>query len=187
VEEMFEILRESQEAAIQMLTTFGQAPSAKDIEKYETGLIMAESLTPTLFVMASFTTVLIIQSVSFPIIRRLKVEVEKWSGFKDLVFPRSLLWYYLIVTIASLFLDLPIGSYWYLAFVNLAFILQLLLVIQGLSFTYFYSSVKGFPRVIPIIATILLFIHPLALHIMRILGIIDLGFEFRGRLKNDTR
>ena len=101
---------------------------------------LMNSMAPTLLVGAAFIPVFVIMSINLPIIKRLGVKVPKFQPFRLLKFPKSILWYYLIVIILSLVVNVESGTYWYMVFVNAASILQLLLVIQGLSFTFYFST-----------------------------------------------
>jgi len=58
----------------------------------------------------------------------------------------------------------------------------MLLAFHGLSFVFYISYVKGYPNDVPIVVIVLLFLLPFILYIVRILGIIDLGFDLRKRL-----
>jgi uncharacterized protein YybS (DUF2232 family) len=74
------------------------------------------------------------------------------------------------------------GTYWFWVIANLSFILQMLMVLQGLSFVFYITHVKGYPKAVPIVVIVLIFLLPFILYIVRILGIIDLGFDLRKRL-----
>lgn len=143
-----------------------------------------EVLTPSLFVTTSMFAVFLIEVVSLPIVKRFGIKLSAWKPFRELTLPKSILWYYLITMLATLIVKPTEGSYWYMAFMNISFILQLLMVIQGLSFIFYFCYQKGISKALPIFATILTFLMPLFLSIVRILGIIDLGFELRKRIEN---
>lgn len=145
---------------------------------------IAEILIPSFFVVISFAYVLMIQLVSFPIASRFLPYVPKWKPLREWVLPRSLLWYYLIVLLISLFVPLEQESYLYAAVLNLSFVLQLLMFIQGLSFIFYFFHVKNQPVAVPVLITAAVFIFPaFSLPLVRILGIIDLGFRLREKLK----
>jgi uncharacterized protein YybS (DUF2232 family) len=57
------------------------------------------------------------------------------------------------------------------------------MLLQGLSFVAYFTHIKKFPKAFLIIAVILTFLLPFVLYIVRILGIIDLGFNLRKRLE----
>lgn len=145
---------------------------------------IAEILIPSFFVVISFAYVFIIQLLSFPIAARFLPFVPKWKPFREWVLPRSLLWYYLIVLLISLFVPTEEESYFYAAVLNLSFVLQFLMFIQGLSFIYYFFHVKKQPVAVPVFITAVIFIFPaFSLPLVRILGIIDLGFHLREKMK----
>jgi uncharacterized protein YybS (DUF2232 family) len=182
IKDSITMLRESVEQAQSMLNALGQNANTPALEQFNTGIDMLQSLIPSIFVMGSIMVVFIIQLISMPIIKRLGVEVNTSGEFKDLLLPRSLFYYFLIAMVASMVLNPESGSYLYLAVTNITFILQFLLMIQGLSFVWFISSLKGLPKAVPIIVTVVVFLIPIFLYIVWILGIIDLGLDVRKRL-----
>ena len=66
-----------------------------------------------------------------------------------------------------------------MAIMNILFILQLFMLLQGFSFLFYISHVKGWVKAIPIILVVVSLLNPIMLTIVRILGIIDLSFPFR--------
>ncbi len=183
IEDIMSMMTEAFNRSKSMLEAFGQNSTGDVMDQFEAALKMLESLTPSLFVLASLFAVILIELVSFPVVKRFGVKVESWKPFREIVFPKSILWYYLVTILASFAIKPEEGSYWFLALVNISFILQLLMVLQGLSFIFYICYKKGMSKGIPIIATVFTFILPIFLYIVRILGIIDLGFDLRKRLE----
>lgn len=183
MEETTVMLEESVEQSLSMLEAIGQTPDPAMVEQLETSIGMVRDLVPSLFVTASLLLVFFIQLVSLPIANRFGVSVPKWPPLQDLTLPKSLLWYYLIVIIASLFVNVDQGGYWYTAILNLSYILQYFMVFQGVTFLFFIAHEKNVSKAFPIIAVVLMFLIPLLLYLVRILGIIDLGFDLRKKLK----
>jgi uncharacterized protein YybS (DUF2232 family) len=181
IQDGIDMMEESIQISEGMLEGFGQNAD-KAVEQFTEGLKMIETLTPSLFVMTSVICVFIIQLVSFPIVKRFGIQVESWKPFREMSLPKSILWYYLITIIASFLFNPSEGSYWFMALVNVAFILQIFMVIQGLSLIFFFSHLKGWPKAVPVLAAVFTFLMPFLLYIVRILGIIDLGFDLRHRL-----
>jgi uncharacterized protein YybS (DUF2232 family) len=182
IDELMEMFRSSVDQSIKMLKQMGQTPDEKMIKQFESMIDMMETLVPSMFVMASFMLVFIIQLASFPFLKRFGVSVPKWRPFRELTLPKSILWYYLLTMLAALVMNPEEGTYWFWALANLSFILQMLMVLQGLSLVFYLTHVKGYPKAVPIVVVVLLFLFPFVLYIVRILGIIDLGFDFRKRL-----
>lgn len=182
IKESIQAIKLSMDQSKEILGALGQTPDPKMMEQFEMGIEMLQTLVPSIFVMSSILIVLVIQFVSFPISKRFGIEIPKWKPFRELQIPKSLLWYYLGVLVASLIFNPEEGTFWYTALINLAFVLQFFMVLQGLSLIYYFSYQKGYPKAIPIIITVLTFLFSFLLSIVRILGIIDLGFDFRKRI-----
>jgi uncharacterized protein YybS (DUF2232 family) len=182
IEELMEAFRVSTDQAIKMLEQMGQTPDEKLIEQFETMIDMMEVLMPSMFVMASFLIVFLLQLVSFPFLKRFGIKVPYWPPFRELNLPKSILWYYLITMIAALIMQPEKGTYWFWVISNLTFILQMLMVLQGVSLVFYVTHIKEYPKAVPIIVIVLMFLLPFVLYIVRILGIIDLGFDLRKRL-----
>ncbi|MBU8881266.1 YybS family protein [Bacillus sp. FJAT-29790] len=183
IEEVIDLMKESINRSKSMLDAIGQNTDGAVVEQFESFLETIELLTPSLFVMMSLMAVILIELVSFPIIKRFGINPGPRKPFRELTMPKSILWYYLITILASFVIKPAEGSYWFLALINIAFSLQLIMVFQGLSFIFYISYKKGLPRAIPIVVTVFTLLIPVFLSIVRILGIIDLGFGLRKRLE----
>ena len=95
-----------------------------------------------------------------------------------------MIYYFLIALLANLIIQPESGSYIHLALSNILFILLLLIVVQGLSFIWYFSYQKSLSKAVPILITIAMFLMPLILYIVWILGIMDLGFDLRKKLNH---
>ncbi|WP_071393125.1 YybS family protein [Bacillus tuaregi] len=182
IEQSVDLVRESVDQSMSILSALGQEQNAVLLEQLNAGIELLQSLVPSLFVMISLGTVFLIQLVSFPIIKRFGVNIGEWRSFRELTLPKSLLYYFLFALVASLFLQTDAGGYIHIALTNILFVLQLLMVIQGLAFIWYFSHLKEWPKALPVIVTVLVFIMPFLLYIVWILGIIDLGFDLRKRM-----
>ncbi|MEH7014402.1 YybS family protein [Neobacillus niacini] len=180
ITEMIDMMRESINVSTDLLKNFGNAQDTeKVLEQFNNGLNLIKTLIPTLFVLSSFFIVVIMQLISFPIIKRFGVKVEKWKSFKEISLPKSLLYYFLLTLIVSMFMNPEEGTFWYMAIINMTYILQFLMVLQGYTFIFYFFDQKGISKAISITIAIVSFIIPIFLYIVGILGIIDLGFDLR--------
>lgn len=182
IEELMDTFRLSVDQSIKMLEQFGQAPDEKMIKQFESMVDLMETLVPSMFVMASFLLIFVVQLASFPFLKRFGITVPNWGPFRELTLPKSILWYYLLTMLAAMIMRPEEGTYWFWVIANLSFILQMLMVLQGVSFVFYITHVKGYPKAVPIVVIVLVFLLPFVLYIVRILGIIDLGFDLRKRL-----
>ncbi|NYE06186.1 uncharacterized protein YybS (DUF2232 family) [Bacillus niacini] len=180
ITEMIEMMRESLNVSADLLKNFGNTQdSEKVLEQFNNGLNLIKTLIPTLFVLSSFLIVFIMQLISFPIIKRFGVRVEKWKSFKEISLPKSILYYFLLTLLVNMLMNPEEGSFWYMAIINMTYILQFLMILQGYTFIFYYFDKKGFSKAISITIAIVSFLIPIFLYIVGILGIIDLGFDLR--------
>ncbi|MDR9793663.1 YybS family protein [Aeribacillus sp. FSL K6-2848] len=140
------------------------------------------NLLPSMFVIVSFMLAAIIHILNIGIIKRLKLNVGTITPFRDWKFPKSIIWYYLIATLLML-INLPKESFLNIALYNIVFVLQTVLLIQGFSFIFYFCHVKKLSKAVPVLIVIGTFILPILLYPVRILGIIDLGFNLREKIR----
>lgn len=118
----------------------------------------------------------------------LRSKGEKIAGFPPLrtwSLPKSFIWYYLFALILS-FINASEGETGVINTLssNLMPVLGSLMILQGIAFLFFYFHLKKLSIILPIMITCSLVVLPFMLPIIRILGIIDLGFDLRTRLKS---
>ncbi len=183
IDEIAQIFKSSLDQYTAALQSFGQNPPEKLQEQMNEMLSLMSSMAPIFFIAMAFSTVILLIIINFPIAKRLGIPVPKFGPFRELKVSKSILWYYLAALILTLLVNPEPGTYMYMVLINGAFILQVLLVIQGLAFIFFYSHLKKWPIVLPVLAVIFTFILPIFLSIVRMLGIIDIGFNLRGYLE----
>ncbi|MDQ0201006.1 YybS family protein [Neobacillus ginsengisoli] len=182
IQQMIDLVRSSMNMSADMVKKMGQPGDYKKmLDQMNSGLNLVKTLIPTLFVITSFFAVMIIQVVSFPILKRFGVKYENLKAFRDISLPRSLLWYYLFTMAASLLVHPQVGTYWHSALLNLTYILFFLMVIQGFSLLFFFFHQRGMAKSASIPIAIISFVIPFLLYIVGILGIMDLGFDLRKR------
>src|SRR5690606_25710241 len=154
VVELINILNESVEQSENILKMMGQSVDQNITESLNELVSIIQTLLPTFLVMAAALVVLLMIMICIPIVRKLGIDVEKAPPFRELSMPKSLLWYYLIVMLITIFMNLEKGTYIYTTILNLFYILQTLMLIQGISFLFYYSHKKKMSIAIPIIGTI---------------------------------
>ncbi|OLO42155.1 hypothetical protein BTR23_02690 [Alkalihalophilus pseudofirmus] len=176
-----ELMRQSVETAESMLIGIGQETNEQLDEFYQVIDTLAE-LGPLLIILMGITTAILTQLVSRLIVKRFYPKVPALPPFREWKFPKSFLWYYLIVSILVL-IGVPETSFMHIVLINLFPLLGFAMTVQGLSFLFYYCHVKSVPKVVPILATVFSLLLPLVLFIVRIIGIIDLGFDLRKRVK----
>ena len=147
-------------------------------EELQLFLDTARLIMPAILVLSSIFMTAISFLLSKPFINRFSDHPLHIAPLREMKLPKSLLWYYLIIMIVSLFINVESGNFMYQAIVNIMVCLQFLMYLQGISFLFFFSHFKGWNKTIPVVITTLSLILPIA-SLIRILGIIDLGFDLR--------
>ncbi|SDN85529.1 Uncharacterized conserved protein YybS, DUF2232 family [Psychrobacillus sp. OK028] len=163
-----------------IMSSVGQLPEGYD-ELVRQSIILIESIMPSYFIGAVFISAWLYLIINLPLLKKLKLDVPKFPKFMHFRLPKAVLWYYLIVSIFSLFVSYEVGTFGYLLFVNAAIILRALLFLQGVSLIHYYFYVKGLPKWSMIFATF--FAIPLFTFTI-IVGVLDLGFNIRGFIKD---
>jgi uncharacterized protein YybS (DUF2232 family) len=181
IQETLSAFRQSFDTAMQIMKGMGQEPPKQLQEQFNQGFELIKYVMPTLFVIAAFLFAYITIVISIPILKRLKLPVGTWPPFRDVTLPKSLLWVYVLVLALS-FIPLEKGTFAYIAILNVYYVLQLLLMVQGFSFLYHVANKKDIPKGMVIGGTVLCLFLPFLLYLIAILGIIDLGFDLRKRI-----
>jgi uncharacterized protein YybS (DUF2232 family) len=186
IEEGKKAMQGSMEMMENMMKGMGQALTPEQLTQIEQMMELSMLLIPAIIVLAGVIFAFITQLIAAPILKRLGLEIDKWPPFRELQLPKSLLWYYLL---SMIFMMVPMdkNSIWFMAIFNLFNILQLFMVLQGLSFVFFFGHKKNISRGILTVVIVLTFLLPFLLYIVRLIGIIDLGFNLRKRFENTDR
>ncbi len=143
---------------------------------------MMIELVPAFLALSAVVIAFLVQWVSYKILNRMDKQVYRFPPFRSLKLPASIIWLYLLVIIVSFF-NLDPGSMMYTGVQNALFILEVLLLIQGFAFIFFFAHYKKLSKAIPILCIVLTVLFPMfLLYFVRILGIIDIGLNLRERL-----
>lgn len=168
------------EQAGNIMSSVGQLP--KDYDEMVTNvLLMVKTIMPSYFIGGVFVMAFIYLTTNLFLLKKLKIKVPKFSKFNNFRLPKVVLWYYLIVSVLTLFVSYEVGSFGYIAGANALLILRALIFLQGVSFIHYYFHVRKYPKWTAILATCLAV--PLNTFTI-ILGVLDLGFNLRGFLKD---
>ncbi|TFB21124.1 DUF2232 domain-containing protein [Filobacillus milosensis] len=164
-----------------MVNQFSEV-SEENLEAIREQMKMMVYKLPSFIVMFGLFYAWVTQWISHKLINKFEQRSFAFPKFKEFNLPLSIIWYYFLGLVLVLIFPSPDDSLFLVA-ENLYTLSGLLLSLQGLAFLFWVVHFKKWPRAIPIIVIILLVIQPLLLlYPLRILGIIDLGFQLRDRL-----
>lgn len=138
---------------------------------------------PAVMIMSSVIMAGLHHIISRPILSRLGHSIPKLPPFREWQLPKSILFYYLVSLMLVLMGFMEEGSTLFLIVVNLHPILDLLLFIQGLSVIAYFSYTKKIGKVLPIMSVVLIILFPILTFVVRMLGIFEIGFGLKSRLK----
>ena len=181
-ESIREMLAESIEISASMFEQFGMGAETKQMmELMELQADYVIQLVPALLLILAAVLAFLSQWIGYKAVNRnnRKNFLFTCPPFRTLQFPVSIIWIYLAVLLFSFFINEQ-GNFLYQPIQNLLILIGMLLVVQGLSFIFYYAHHKNMSKAIPVLSIVLVFLMPwLFLTFVRILGIIDIGFRLR--------
>jgi|SRR5690625_664406 len=182
VNEIDMMMEESLEMSQGIMSEFGFPElTEQDLEPIMAQLSMAKDLVPVGIAMISILLAFISQWFSYKFFNRLEKTQLYFPPFRDLRLPFAIAWIYFISFIVML-MDLDPGGAIHLVTNNVFSLVGMFIVLQGVSFMFFITYQKKWPKALPILGVILILILPYYfINIVRILGIIDIGFGIRDR------
>lgn len=183
LEELEQMMNQSMEMTESMMGGFGLQDQTEDTRAMMQEMIgVMIDLFPVFIAGAAVALALVSQWIGYKVINRIEKKDHRFPPFRNLRFPVSLIWIYFGAFILSIIVTDPDSSL-YIAVQNLFVLIGLLLAVQGLSFIFYYANHKDMSKALPVISIILTVLFPMFfLYLVRIIGIIDLGFGLRDRL-----
>ncbi|MDM5300033.1 YybS family protein [Bacillus pumilus] len=184
--DVFGIAKESIEQVIPMLESVlkqsgaSEQEIAKQLRELE---ITALSFLPITLVVSAILLALTNHWMIQPLIKRFVKDMPTLKKFKDMRLPKSMIWYYLL-TLLLLLIQTEKGSFLSLVQTSSFQILLILVLIQGFSFIFYYCHEKNISKVVPVFAIVLTIFLPPVSMIVRMIGIADIGFDLREKVKN---
>ncbi|HLQ96456.1 MAG TPA: YybS family protein [Pseudogracilibacillus sp.] len=165
----------------------GQVNITDDVEKplelVEEQMQLMKEMVPVGIAILSIIMAFIGQWLTYKIINRVERKQFAFPAFKNLDFPIAVIWIFFLAIILSI-MDLDPDGILFTVVLNIEALCVFLLVIQGFSFIFFYMDLKKIHQAVPITIVILsLFLPFIFMFIVRIIGIIDLGFRLKQRLR----
>lgn len=146
-----------------------------------------KDLIPASMAIASILMAFLAQWLSYKVMNRIERQRLHFPAFKSFNLPVSLVWVYFIALLISFLIQEDQGTV-YLVIMNVVLLSMILLAIQGFSFIFFYADYKKLSKAIPItLVVVTLLIPGILLLLVRIVGIIDLGYGLKQRVANTDK
>ncbi|WP_164670541.1 YybS family protein [Virgibacillus doumboii] len=186
--EIDQMINQSLQTSKDLMEQFGLAGQTEEqLELIEQQLGMLTDLIPVIIAFVAILLAFISQWISYKIINRLEKKRLKFPPFRMFRLPVSLVWIYFFSLIFTFF-ELDTSGTLYLAVNNVLMLTGMLMTLQGFSFIFFYAHHKKMSKAVPIVCVIVTLLIPfLLLYLVRLLGIIDIGFSLRDRLSRDKK
>lgn len=181
VKENIDLATEAIEKSKELSASLGSSTNEKALDSLTDAIKLIPTLIPSLLLMVSFILAFLTQLVTFPLIRRLGYKTPKFKPFREFRLPVGFMWFFLIVMIFSFF-NLKQSSFLSTAVINLTYILQILLLVQGYASIFYFSYLKQFSKAVPIIILIASFIIQPLIYIVLLIGIVSIGIFNRRKI-----
>lgn len=187
---IFEQMDAAIEDSINMTRSLSQSlqvaqEMSEPLELMEEQLLHVKDYIPATIAITSLMMAFIAQWVSYRVISRIDRQRLVFPPFKHLNFPVAVIWIYFIAILFSLF-NMEADSMLYLVLLNVTALLVVLILVQGFSFLFFFADYKKWHVSIPIVIMLVSLFVPLVnvflMFIIRIIGIIDLGFSMKQKI-----
>ncbi|PRS28070.1 DUF2232 domain-containing protein [Bacillus pumilus] len=187
--DIMSVAKESIEQMIPMLESVlkqsgaSEQDIAKQLKQFREMKDGALSALPVALLMLVTLTAFVNHWFVKPLIKRFVKDMPVLKKFKDMRLPKSMVWYYLL-TLLLMLIQTEKGSFLSLVQTSAFQILFILVLIQGFSFIFYYCHEKSISKAVPVFAIVLGVLYPPIGVIVRIIGIADIGFDLREKVKN---
>ncbi|KMM60911.1 membrane protein [Bacillus glycinifermentans] len=185
IEEINQSYNESFNMYESIMKQFGNDDeAAKQLELVREQLKQAQYLYPTVIVIFSAIAAFLNHLIAKPVLRRFAMQIPSLKPFRELKLPQGTIWLYVLTILLSL-APAEEGSVFYSVMLNASMMMGFVIAIQGFSFVFYFCHAKKLPTVLPVLFLIFGLLTPL-MYLVRILGIIDIGFNLREKAKKSS-
>ncbi|MFC0525970.1 YybS family protein [Pontibacillus salicampi] len=175
-------MTESMETSRQMLESISGTISEERVQLLEEQANQLSLLLPSFMGIFSIVIAFLTLWIGFKVHNKVYKTSYAFPPVRELTLPKVLLWYHLIAVIAT-WINAESGTMLYEATQNIYTLTGFFMTLQGITFIFAYAHAKKLPKIFSIIGVIVgatLLVYPIM-----ILGIIDLGFSLRERIKKN--
>lgn len=183
---MIEEIQNSYQATLQSVQTdfnkVGVSVTDAQLDQINAMFDYIMVLIPTMIAVGSLLFAFVSQWLAQKVHNRQSKERILYPPFRRFNLPVVVLFIYFIGSFAR-WIDMDPNGWLYPIVTNVTELAGILLVLQGFSFYFYFAYHKNLPKVLPIIAVVIsILFGTILLYLVRILGIIDIGFRLRERM-----
>lgn len=143
-------------------------------------------ISPLLLLLLSVSITLIAHAAIRRIFLTFGEKLPALTPIKTWMLPRSMIWYYIVALITSVFIQPGPESILYTVSLNIVPMFMLLFTVQAIGFLFFLADYKEWNKWLPISAIVLLFIFPPMYQLFSLLGFLDVALPIRQRLTKSS-
>lgn len=136
---------------------------------------------PSLLIINSLFLGFVNYWIGYGLHKRLGNNPRPFPPFAELRFPKSIIYYYLVVLVIALIPSLMKIHWIQVSILNILPVLDIILTVQGILFVFFFAKQRNMGKGLPILSIVLLFI-PTITYILKIIGLLDLAMNIRTKI-----
>lgn len=183
IDQIFTMLRESQQQVASFMGTYGTLPASYN-EMADAMFTFYQHTVPAAFILACFLMAYVTLIPNLFLANRLGHQVPKFPPFRNMKLPVITVFVYGIILILNMTVAMEPGTDLYLICINATIILRTLFLLQGISLIHYYLHETKLPKVVTVVGTLFaLFLHP----VTTLLGVLDAGVNIRSWISKDKR
>ncbi len=165
--------------SVQTLPMLKESPGTEEL--IHQWIRLMSQMVPLFLIIFSFGSAILAHALSRQALKRYGHDIPGMKPVKDWMLPRSLVWYYLITLVMDMFIPFTGESFWSIILVNLLPLLTFVFAVQGVSFLFFVADAKGWGYALPVVGIVVAILFS---YIVSLIGLIDVAFQIRNRIKN---
>lgn len=163
------------ETSKNLSSSLGLSNNEKGYKNLTAAIKIIPVIIPSMLLMLGFSMAFLTQLLTFPFIKRLGFKTPKFKPFREFRLPLGFMWFYLIIMILSFFESRPNG-FLYTSVMNLAYVLQILVITQGFAAIFYFSHLRKLSKAVPILILIASLLINGLIYIVLLIGIVSIGF-----------
>jgi len=176
------LLDESMQTSRKMAERFSYGQNTKEqIALINAQMAQIRDLLPAMLAIMGLLYTWFVQWAAYKWMNRTEKRELRFPPFRQLQLPTFMVFVYLLFFFLAL-VNPQDSSMQAVMFGNVHFLLELLIILQGLSFIFYAAYMKKWPKLVPILILVFALILPPLLILVRVLGILDIGFRLRDRI-----